>query len=138
MNRMTKAVSGYAGGAGAVAATCAALCCAGAPIIVSVLTATGLGFLRNDAVLLPVIGIAIIIAVYGFWRGKALHGSGQPFAFGLVGGLLLVLGVVFLHGVIAKVFIGLGALALLGGTIQNARLLGRCDAPVQLQRAGTA
>jgi len=33
----------FAGGAGVVAATCAALCCAGAPIIVSILAATGLG-----------------------------------------------------------------------------------------------
>jgi mercuric ion transport protein len=135
MNRVAKAVSAYAGGAGAVAATCAALCCAGAPIIVSVLTATGLGFLRSDAILLPVIGVALCIALYGFWKGRALHSSTGPFALGVVGSVVLVTGVVYLHGTIAKVFIGVGAIALLAGTIWNARLMGRCDAPVPLERA---
>jgi mercuric ion transport protein len=135
MKRMTKAVSAYAGGAGAVAATCAALCCAGAPIIVSVLTATGLGFLRSDAILLPVIGIAILIALFGFWRGRALHGSSGPLATGFVGGVVLVAGIVFLHGLIAKTFIGVGAILLLIATVWNARLVGRCDDPVQLRKA---
>jgi hypothetical protein len=34
MTRTTQAVSRFAGGAGVVAASCAVLCCAGAPIIV--------------------------------------------------------------------------------------------------------
>ena len=135
MNRMGRALSGYAGGAGAVAATCAALCCAGAPIIVSVLTATGLGFLRSDAILLPVIGVAVLIAVFGFWKGRTLHGSAGPLVSGVLGGITLVVGVVFLHGPIAKTFIGIGAVALLIATVWNARLIGRCDEPVVLRRA---
>jgi mercuric ion transport protein len=134
MNRTKKAVSGYAGGAGAIAATCAALCCAGAPIIVSVLSATGLSFLRDDAILLPVIGVALVIAQYGFWNGRALHGSSGPFVLGLVGGMVLVLGVVYLHGFIAKVCIGVGAIALLVATVWNARRGSRCDVPVVLAR----
>ena len=134
MNRMNKALSGYAGGAGAVAATCAALCCAGAPIIVSVLAATGLSFLRSDAILLPVIVVAIAVALFGFWRGRALHHSPIPFVLGALGSIGLVLGVVFLHGLVAKVFIGVGAIALLIATIWNARLIGRCDVPVSLTR----
>lgn len=90
MNRMTKALSGYAGGAGAVAAICAALCCAGLPIIVSVLAATGLGFLRNDAILLPVIGVAVAIALWGFWKGRLIHESAGPLMLGAVGGVALV------------------------------------------------
>ncbi len=133
---MARDVSAYAGGAGAVAATCAALCCAGAPIIVSVLTATGLGFLRSDAILLPVIGVAICIALYGFWKGRAMHSSTGPFALGVLGSVALVMGVVYLHGPIAKVFIGIGAIALLVSTLWNARLVGRCHAPVVLSRAG--
>ena len=134
MNRMSKALSGYAGGAGAVAATCAALCCAGAPIIVSVLAATGLSFLRTDAILFPVIAVAIAVALFGFWRGRALHHSAAPFVVGALGSIGLILGVVFLHGLIAKLFIGAGAVALLIATIWNARLIGRCDAPVALTR----
>lgn len=132
MNRMNKALSGYAGGAGAVAATCAALCCAGAPIIVSVLAATGLSFLRNDAILLPVIAIAIAVALIGFWRGRAIHHSATPFMLGVLGSIGLALGVVLLHGFVAKLFIGAGAIALLIATIWNARLIGRGDVPVSL------
>jgi hypothetical protein len=36
---------------------------AGAPIILSVLAATGLGFLRSDAILVPIIGAALLIAL---------------------------------------------------------------------------
>jgi hypothetical protein len=39
----------------------------------ALLTATGLSFLRNDAILLPVIGIAVAIALFGFWKGSVLH-----------------------------------------------------------------
>lgn len=138
MNRMTKAVSGYAGGAGAVAATCAALCCAGAPIIVSVLSATGLSFLRNDAILLPVIMVALGVALYGYWKGRSLHGSAGPFVLGVLGSIALVLGVVRLHGMTSKVFIGGGAIALLVATVWNARLGSRCDAPVVLTRRAPA
>lgn len=134
MNRMNKALSGYAGGAGAVAATCAALCCAGAPIIVSVLAATGLSFLRSDAILLPVIAVAIVVALIGFWRGRAIHHSATPFMLGVLGSIGLALGVVLLHGFVAKLFIGAGAAALLIATIWNARLIGRCDVPVSLTR----
>lgn len=134
MNRMNKALSGYAGGAGAVAATCAALCCAGAPIIVSVLAATGLSFLRSDAILLPVIAIAIAVALIGFWRGRAIHHSATPFMLGVLGSIGLALGVVLLHGFVAKLFIGAGAAALLIATIWNARLIGRCEVPVSLTR----
>ncbi len=135
MNRTTKALSGYAGGAGAVAATCAALCCAGAPIVVSVLAATGLGFLRNDAILLPVIAIAIGIALWGLGRGSLIHGCKRPLILGAIGSLALAAGVVFLHGTVAKACIGAGAIALLASTVWNSRLMGQCDAPVPLSRA---
>jgi hypothetical protein len=111
-----------AGGAGVVAATLAALCCAGAPIIVIILAATGLSFLRRDAILLPMIAIALVVALWGFWRGRQAHHSSGPLALGLMGSLALVAGVVPLHGLIAKLLIGVGALALLGSAIWNARL----------------
>jgi hypothetical protein len=138
MNRTAKAVSGYVGGAGAVAATCAALCCAGAPIIVSVLAATGLSFLRTDAILLPVIGIACAVALIGFWRGIAVHRSRGPLILGAIGSVALISGVVILHGFVARVCIGVGAVALLASTIWNARLIGRCDVPVTLSRTARA
>ena len=134
VNRTNQALSRYAGGAGVVAASCAALCCAGAPIIVSVLAATGLSFLRTDAILIPVIGIALAVALWGFWLGRRQHGSAGPLALGVSGSAALVAGVVYLHGVPSKVGIGAGAIILLGATVWNARLRGACDTPVTLGR----
>lgn len=91
-------------------------------------------FLRSDAILLPVIAIAIGVALIGFWRGRAIHHSATPFMLGLLGSIGLALGVVLLHGLVAKLFIGAGAVALLIATIWNARLIGRCDLPVSLTR----
>jgi MerC mercury resistance protein len=135
MNRTGQTLSkfaGGAGGAGVVAASCAALCCAGAPVILSILAATGLSFLRTDAILLPIIAVALGIALAGFWAGRRVHGSNGPVTIGLVGSIALVAGVVFLHGVVAKVFIGAGTLLLLAAMLRNARVPRACDLPVQM------
>ena len=138
MNRTTEALSKFGGGAGVIAASCAALCCAGAPIIVSVLAATGLSFLRTDAILLPIIAVALLLALVGFWAGRRIHGSNGPLGLGAIGSLGLVAGVVFVHGFPAKVLIGAGALLLLVAMLWNARLPRACDAPVPLARRAAA
>jgi hypothetical protein len=127
MTKVKSDLGRFAGGAGVVAATCAALCCAGAPIIVSVLAATGLSFLRKDAILIPVIAISLLIALWGFWTSRRIHGSWVPVVLGFAGALMLVAGVVYLHGTIAKLFIGAGTLLLLTATVWNARLPQACD-----------
>lgn len=118
-----------------VAASCAALCCAGAPIIISVLAATGLSFLRSDAILIPIIGGALLVALWGFWTGRRIHRSAGPFVLGLIGSGALVVGVLYLHGVPARLFMGAGTLILLGATVWNSRLPRACDVPVTLRRA---
>jgi hypothetical protein len=132
MTTVKRDVGRLAGGAGVVAATCAALCCAGAPIIISILAATGLSFLRSDAILLPIIAIALVIALWGFWRSWRVHRSPVPLTLGIAGSFALVSGVIYLHGFIAKLFIGVGTLLLLVATAWNARLPYTCDVPVQL------
>ncbi|MDB4908682.1 MAG: putative rane protein [Gemmatimonadetes bacterium] len=131
MNVTARHVSRFAGGAGVIGATCAALCCAGAPIIVSILAATGLSFLRNDAILLPVIGVALLVALGAFWLGRRQHGSAAPLVLGLVGAGTLVIGVVFTHGVLSKLLIGGGAVLLLLATIWNARMIQSCPVPLR-------
>lgn len=135
MNRTAEAVSKFGGGAGVIAASCAALCCAGAPIIVSVLAATGLSFLRTDAILLPIIAVALGITLVGFRTGRRIHGSNGPLVIGAIGSVALVAGVVFVHGMPAKVLIGAGAILLLVAMIWNVRLPRACDVPVTLARA---
>ena len=125
--------SRLADGAGVVGAVLAALCCAGAPIILSVLSALGLSFLRNDAILLPFMSIALLIALWGFWAGRRIHGSSRPLLLAVAGTTALVAGVVFIHGFPAKQVIGVGALALVGATMWNAYLRRTCVAPVLLR-----
>ena len=112
--------------AGVVGAVLAALCCAGAPIILALLAATGLSFLRNDAILLPVMGVCLAIALWGFVSAKRLHHRPGPLAAALAGTVALVAGVVFVHGFPAKQVIGVGVLLLLGATLWNARLRRSC------------
>lgn len=130
MTIVEKDVGRLAGVGGVVAATCAAFCCAGAPIIVSMLAAAGLSFLRNDALLLPVIGVALAVALWGFWRRRRTHRSLGPFVVGLIGSVALVAGVVVLHGMLAKMFMAAGSLALLSAAIWNALLPNACVAPL--------
>ena len=127
MTTVRRDASRFAGGAGVVAATCAALCCAGAPIALSVLSATGLSFLRNDTILLPVIVAALFFALWGFWRRRRVHRSWAPFFVGSTGSVVLLTGVVLLHGGVAKAAIAAGALLLFAATIWNARLAVACD-----------
>ncbi len=134
MTTVRRDIGRFTGGAGVVAATCAALCCAGAPVIVSVLAATGLSFLRNDAILIPVIGIALASALWGFWHSRRVHMSSWPLVSGVAGSVALVAGVIYLHGFVAKLSIGTGAGLLLVATVWNARLPRACDVPTPLTR----
>ena len=119
--------SRFAGGAGAVAASCAALCCAGAQIVLSVLSTTGLGWLRNDTILLPIIVGALGLALWGFWRRRRVHGVWGPLVLGVLGAVALLAGVVVLHGLASKIGIGTGTVSLFAATIWNARLPVACD-----------
>lgn len=118
-----------ADGAGVIGAVLAALCCAGAPIVLSVLGALGLSFLRKDAILLPFMSLALLVALWGFWAGRRTHRQAGPLVLALTGATALVAGVVFIHGFPAKQVIGIGAIALVGATVWNAYLRRTCTAP---------
>lgn len=105
--------------AGVVGAVFAALCCAGAPLILSVLAAVGLSFLRTDAILLPLMGLSLVVSLWGFWASRKVHGKNGPLSLAVVGSLALVAGVVFVHGRPAKMLIGAGAVALVVATLWN-------------------
>lgn len=114
--------------AGVFGAIFAALCCAGAPIILSVLAAVGLSFLRKDAILLPLMFVSLAVALWGFWAGRRLHGAPGPISLAIAAAAALSAGVVFVHGLPAKVLIGLGAIALVVATVWNIRLRLACRA----------
>ena len=118
---MSKAAR-IADSAGVLGAIFAALCCAGLPLIVSVLAAVGLSFLRTDAILLPLMALSLSIALWGFWMGHRIHGASGPLLLAVAGSIALVGGVVFIHGFPAKQVIGFGTLALVAATVRNVYL----------------
>jgi mercuric ion transport protein len=92
--------------AGAGGAIFAALCCAGTPIIISALAATGLAFVR---------------ALWGFWQGRTRHRNSGPMALGTAAALSIASGVILVHGPPAMEMIYGGAGALVIATLWNAR-----------------
>ncbi len=104
---------------GSLGATVAALCCAGAPAVLGALSAAGLGVLVNDAILLPLVAMALGVALWGLWRGTERHGSRGALLLGGVGAALLVLGI-FLYPLVYA-----GVAAMLGAAVWNTAALRR-------------
>ncbi|HEY4130864.1 MAG TPA: MerC domain-containing protein [Gemmatimonadaceae bacterium] len=105
--------------AGAFGAIAAALCCAGTPIIVWALAATGLSIVRRDAILWPVMLISLAVALWGFALGWRAHRRAAPLAIGAAGAISLSAGVIFVHGPPAMQMIYGGAILLIVATGWN-------------------
>lgn len=123
-----RAAPRVADSAGVVGAAFAALCCAGTPLVVGAVAALGLGFLRKDAVLWPLMFASLAVALWGLWMGRRAHGVSGPLVVAALGGASLVAGVVFVHGFPAVQMIWAGAAALLIATAWNIRARARCAA----------
>lgn len=113
---------------GVLGAVFAALCCAGTPFILAGLAAVGAGFLKNDAILWPLMFTSLAVALWGFWIGRRLHGLKGPFIIAIFGAVALVAGVVFIHGFPAIQVIWTGVAALIGATLWNITARRRCAA----------
>ena len=126
--RPTGGAARVADAGGVLGAVFAALCCAGTPFIVAGLASLGLGFLKNDAILWPLMLTSLIIALWGFWVGRRLHGLNGPLSIAVVGAIALVAGVIFIHGFPAMQVIWGGVAAMIGATIWNVVARRRCSA----------
>jgi mercuric ion transport protein len=69
---------------GVIGSIFAALCCLGFPALLSILSAIGLGFIINDAVLLPLLVVFLIVTLGGLYLGVRHHGSWLAFIVGLI------------------------------------------------------
>lgn len=110
----------WADGAAVIGAIFAALCCAGAPVIVSVLATVGLSSLRNDRILWPLMGLSLLVALWGLTGDRRGHRRVGPLLVALTGSVALVAGVVFVHGPPAQLLIDAGAVGLVAATVWNA------------------
>lgn len=108
--------------AGSVGAGVAALCCAGVPAVLGALSASGLGFLVNDLILLPLVFLSLGLALWGLWRGTGRHGLRAVLVLGGVGAVLLVAGI-FLGPLVYA-----GVAAMLAAAAWNAVALRRAAA----------
>ena len=113
-----------ADGAGVLGAAFAALCCAGTPFVLAGLTALGLGFLKRDGILWPLMIGSLLVALWGYWRGRQMHGRVGPFVVGLLSAVVLVSGVIFVHGfpAIQMIWAAIGGLVAATGWNRVARL----------------
>jgi mercuric ion transport protein len=110
--------------AGVVGSGLALLCCAGVAPVLGLLAAIGLGFLIHDAVLIPLLLVALGVTGWGLRQGRRCHGQDAPGRLGLAGAVVAV-GGLFLWVPLA--FAGFGAVIL--ASIWNGRLLAACTRP---------
>ncbi len=96
-------------------------------MILGVLSAIGLSSFRRDSILIPLMGVSLAVALWGFLSGRRLHGSNLPIILALSGSAVLVAGVVSIRGYPGTVVIDIGAIALVAATVWNVRLRRACS-----------
>jgi hypothetical protein len=70
--------------------------------------------------------VSLLVALWGFWKGRGVHRSSGPLVLAIVGAVALVSGVVYVHGAPAKALIGAGAVLLVAATAWNVRARSVC------------
>lgn len=95
-------------------AAIAAACCLGVQVVLAAVGAAGLGFLINDAYLVPIFAAFVALTSWLLYRSARAHHYLVPFWVGLVGGLVggigLWLMVTGFYPTPWPVYLGLGAL----------------------------
>ena len=75
---------------GILGAAFAALCCLGVSAVLSVVSAIGLGFLANDAILLPLMIVSLLVTGWGLVSGYRRHHRPAALVLGAFGGIGLL------------------------------------------------
>jgi len=76
---------------GIVGSLIAALCCLGVPAVLSIFAAIGLGFLINDAILLPLLAVFLLITLVGLFSGYRSHRKKVALIVGLLSAVVMFL-----------------------------------------------
>jgi mercuric ion transport protein len=100
---------------GILGATFAALCCLGVSAVLSVVTAIGLGFLINDAILLPLLVLSLLATLWGLFSGRKRHRKAAALTLGALSAVALVVFSYFHQSRLALISIA----ALVGASILN-------------------
>lgn len=81
---LTSASLGQLGGV--VGSAVAAACCLGVPVVLTAMGTIGLGFLINDAVLMPIFLGFVGLNLWLLWRSPGRGVDRRPFRLGVIGG----------------------------------------------------
>jgi mercuric ion transport protein len=101
---------------GVVGSVFTALCCLGVPAVLSILSAIGLGFLINDAVLLPLLIIFLLVTLLGLALGMREHHRAPAFILGIISAICVF---VFIFVTFSKILAGVSVVGLVIATILN-------------------
>lgn len=82
MNALRPVSSGWLDATGTIGTLVAGACCLGFAPLLGLFGAVGLGFLINDAILLPSLAIFLGVTAFGLWKGYTRHGGLGPAALG--------------------------------------------------------
>lgn len=82
---------------GAAGSVFTSLCCLGTPALLSLVSAIGLGFLINDAVLIPLMAIFLAVSVFGLYRSCVRHRKSYPLLLGALSAVGVFAGVLFFY-----------------------------------------
>jgi mercuric ion transport protein len=96
---------------GVIGSFVAALCCLGVPAVVSIVASIGLGFLINDAILLPLMVLFLLVTLIGLYLGYRAHRRTWPLILGVVSSLVALF-FVFGYTVRVMAYLAMASLAL--------------------------
>ena len=100
----------------------AALCCLGFPALISIVSAVGLGVIVDDAVLMPLLVVFLLVTLVGLYLGARHHGSWLAFSVGAVSALLTFVSIFVAFN---KLLTVIGIAGLIGASILNVWLRAR-------------
>jgi hypothetical protein len=106
---------------GSIGSIIASICCLGFAPALAALSALGLGFLINDAILIPLLSLFLGFTVWGLLASRRRHGIDHPFYLGSAGAVAAMAGIL----VFMPVHI-LGLITLIAAVVWDLILLRLC------------
>lgn len=103
----------------------AAMCCIGTPGLLAFLSAIGVGFLINDAILLPLLVFFLAVTMTGLYYSFKMHKGRWPV---ILGGMSSIFIIFFSFGWFLKPMVYVGLAGLVGASAWNLLLKRRCEA----------
>ncbi|HSH39157.1 MAG TPA: MerC domain-containing protein [Chthoniobacterales bacterium] len=125
MNTHTSFWSRHTDKIGIAGSLFAALCCLGFPALLAIVSAAGIGFIINDAILVPLLIAFLLITLAGLYLGVRHHGSWLAVVVGALSAAIVFVSIAVIGN---KVLAAVGIAGLIVASILNVWL--RAKKPV--------